>query len=116
MTTLAIIIFMVLAAGSAMAIVAISHILGGKPLAAAKDVPYECGMPPEENSSTLFSVRFYKVALLFVIFDIEIVFLFLWASIVRDLGFFGLVEIFVFVAILLAAFFFAWWKGDLNWE
>ena len=116
MTSLAIIIFMALAVGSAIAIVAISHVTGGKPLAAAKDVPYECGMPPEEKPNTLFSVRFYKVALLFVIFEIEIVFLYLWASIVRDLGFFGIVEIFVFIAILLAAFFFAWWKGDLDWE
>jgi NADH-quinone oxidoreductase subunit A len=116
MTTLAVIIFMTLAAGSAIAIVAISRVLGGKPLTAAKDVPYECGMPPEEKPNTLFSVRFYKVALLFVVFDIEIVFLYLWASIVRELGGFGLVEMFVFIAILLAAFFFAWRKGDLNWE
>ncbi|MBA4396415.1 MAG: NADH-quinone oxidoreductase subunit A [Syntrophus sp. (in: bacteria)] len=116
MTALAVIIFITLAAGSAMAIVAISRVLGGKPLAAAKDVPYECGMPPEEKPNTLFSVRFYKVALLFVVFDIEIVFLYLWALVVRELGFFGLVEIFVFVAILLAAFFFAWRKGDLDWE
>jgi NADH-quinone oxidoreductase subunit A len=94
MTTLAVIIFMALAAGSAIAIVAVSRVLGGKPLTAAKDVPYECGMPPAENPGTLFSVRFYKVALLFVVFDIEI----------------------VFITILLAAFFFAWWKGDLRWE
>lgn len=116
MTALAIIIFMALAAGSAIAIVAISRVVGRRPLSAAKDVPYECGMPPEERPNTLFSVRFYKVALLFVVFDIEIVFLYLWAVIVRELGWFGLIEIFVFVAVLLTAFFFAWWKGDLNWE
>jgi len=116
MSTLAVIIFMALAAGSALTIVAVSRVLGGKPLTAAKDVPYECGMPPEEKPNSLFSIRFYKTALLFVVFDIEIVFLFLWALIVRELGVFGLVEIFVFIAVLLAAFFFVWWKGDLNWE
>jgi NADH-quinone oxidoreductase subunit A len=116
MTTFAMIVFMSLAVGSALAIVAISHFVGGKPLTAAKDVPYECGMPPEENPNTFFSVRFYKVALLFVVFDIEIVFLFLWASVVRELGVFGIIEMFVFIAVVLAAFFFAWWKGDLNWE
>jgi NADH-quinone oxidoreductase subunit A len=116
MTTFAIIVFMALAAGSAIAIVALSRFVGGRPLTAAKDVPYECGMPTEERPNTLFSVRFYKVALLFVVFDIEIVFLYLWASIVRELGWFGIIEISVFIAVLLAAFFFAWWKGDLNWE
>jgi NADH-quinone oxidoreductase subunit A len=116
MTTFAMIVFMSLAVGSALAIVAISRVVGGKPLTAAKDVPYECGMPPEEKPNTFFSVRFYKVALLFVIFDIEIVFLFLWASVVRELGAFGIIEMFVFIAVVLAAFFFAWWKGDLNWE
>lgn len=116
MTALAVIIFMTLAAGSAMAIVAVSRVLGGKPLTAEKDMPYECGMPPEDTPNTIFPVRFYKVALLFVVFDIEIVFLYLWALVVRELGLFGIVEIFVFVAVLLAAFLFAWWKGDLNWE
>ena len=116
MTALAVTFFMILVVGSAVAIVAISRVLGSRPLTVGKDVPYECGMLPVEKPNTLFSVHFYKVALLFVVFDIEVVFFYLWALIVRPLGIFGLVEMFLFVAILLAAFFFVWRKGDLNWK
>ncbi len=116
MTTISVFIFIALAAGVAITIVALSHILGKKPLTAEKDIPYECGMIPEERTNTIFPTRFYKIALLFVVFDIEIMFLYLWALIVRELGLFGLLEMAVFIAILLAAFFFAWWKGDLSWE
>ena len=116
MTSLSVTIFTILVAGTAITIVAVSHFLGRRPLTPEKDVPYECGMIPEEKPDTLFSARFYKVALLFVVFDIEIMFLYLWAVIVRDLGVYGIIEMFVFIAILLAAFFFVWWKGDLNWE
>ena len=73
-------------------------------------------MPPVEKERTQFPVRFYKVALLFVIFDVEIVFLYLWAVVVRDLGGFGLAEMFVFIAVLLAALVYVWRKGDLQWD
>ena len=96
-------IYLLLVVGSAAAILLVSHRVGRRPLTAEKDVPYECGMPPIEKEHTQFPVRFYKVALLFVIFDVEIVFLYLWAVVVRDLGVFGLVEMFVFIAVLLAA-------------
>ncbi|MDI9570440.1 MAG: NADH-quinone oxidoreductase subunit A [Pseudomonadota bacterium] len=116
MAGLSLVFYIGLVVATAVGIVAVSRFLGGKPLTAAKDTPYECGMPPVEMDNAVFPVRFYKTALLFVVFDVEIVFLFLWALVVRDLGWFGLVEIGVFIAILMAAFLFAWWKGDLRWE
>ncbi len=108
--------FLFLVAGSVTAILLVSHRVGRRPLVAEKDVPYECGMLPLEKPDSRFSIRFYKVALLFVIFDVEIVFLYLWALVVRDLGGFGIVEMFVFIAVLLAALFYVWRKGDLEWE
>jgi NADH-quinone oxidoreductase subunit A len=114
--SLSISIFLLLVVGSAALILLVSHRVGRRPLTAEKDVPYECGMPPIEKEHTQFPVRFYKVALLFVVFDVEIVFLYLWAVVVRDLGVFGLVEMFVFIAVLLAALAYVWRKGDLNWD
>ena len=109
-------IYLLLVVGSAAAILLVSNRVGRRPLTAGKDVPYECGMPPVEKEHTQFPVRFYKVALLFVIFDVEIVFLYLWAVVVRDLGGFGLAEMFVFIAVLLAALVYVWHKGDLQWD
>jgi len=115
-TALSLAVFLLLVAGSASAILLVSHRVGGRPLTAGKDTPYECGMLPVEKPDSRFPVRFYKVALLFVVFDVEIVFLTLWAVVVRDLGGFGLVEMFVFIAVLLVALFHVWRKGDLEWE
>jgi len=113
---ISIFIYLLLVVGSAALILLVSHRVGRRPLTPGKDVPYECGMPPAERGSTQFPVRFYKVALLFIVFDVEIVFLYLWAVVVRDLGAFGLVEMFVFIAVLLAALVYVWRKGDLQWE
>jgi len=114
--SLSLFIFLLLAAGSAAAILLVSRRVGRRPLTAEKDVPYECGMLPLDKPDPRFFVRFYKVALLFVVFDVEIVFLYLWAVVVRDLGGFGIVEMFVFIAVLLAALLYVWRKGDLEWE
>ncbi|HQM91282.1 MAG TPA: NADH-quinone oxidoreductase subunit A [Syntrophales bacterium] len=114
--SLSIFVFLLLAAGSAALILLVSHGVGRRPLTPGKDVPYECGMPPADRASTQFPIRFYKMALLFVVFDVEIVFLYLWAVVVRDLGVFGLVEMFAFIAVLLAALVYVWRKGDLQWE
>jgi len=114
--SLSISIFLLLVVGSAAAILLVSHRVGRRPLTAEKDVPYECGMPPIETERTQFPGRFYRVALLFVIFDVEIVFLYLWAVVVRDLGGFVLAERFGFIAVLLAALVYVWRKGDLQWD
>jgi len=81
----------------------------------AKFLPYECGIPPESNARGRYSARFYIVAMLFVIFDVETVFMFPWAVIMDKLALFGLIEMIVFLAILVAGYAYAWQKGALDW-
>jgi len=116
LSAISIILYLTLVVGTAVAIIVISSIIGRRPLSAEKSIPYECGMLPLEKPDALFSIQFYKVALLFVIFDVETVFLYLWAIVVKDLKLFGLIEMVVFIAILLVAFIYVWRKGDLHWD
>jgi NADH-quinone oxidoreductase subunit A len=82
----------------------------------SKREPYECGIVPEESvERERFPVKFYLVAMLFIIFDIETVFLYPWAVAYSDLGVFGLVEMGAFIAILLAAYVYVWRRGGLEW-
>jgi NADH-quinone oxidoreductase subunit A len=81
-----------------------------------KASPYESGMPPVGDTHERFSVRFYLVAMLFIIFDIETVFMIPWGVAFRQLGLFGLVEMGVFVLILLVGYIYAWKRGALDWE
>jgi NADH-quinone oxidoreductase subunit A len=73
-------------------------------------------MDPIDKPTTLFSIKFYVIALVFVVFDVETVFIYLWAIIVDKMGLFGLIEMVVFIGILLVAFFYVWRKGGLKWE
>jgi NADH-quinone oxidoreductase subunit A len=114
--SVSIFIYALLVVGSAAGIILLSHFIGRRPMSSDKTVPYECGMDPIEKPTTLFSIKFYIVALIFVIFDVEIVFIYLWAIIVRDMGLFGLIEMAVFIGILLIAFFYVWRKGGFDWE
>lgn len=82
----------------------------------AKLAPYECGITPVSTARERFSVKFYLVAMLFIIFDIEIAFLYPWAVVFRSLKVFGLIEMAVFLFILLLGFAYAWKKGGLEWE
>ena len=82
---------------------------------AAKIAPYECGIVPASSRRTRFPVRFYLVAMIFIIFDIEIVFLYPWAVIFRQLGSFGLVEVLVFAAVVFISFLFLVSNGALSW-
>lgn len=77
---------------------------------------YECGELPEGNSWIQFNIRFYVVALVFLIFEVEIVFLFPWAVVFKDLGMFAFVEMLIFVGILLVGLAYVWAKGDLEWD
>ena len=77
--------------------------------------PYECGIETVGDARDRYSVRYYLVAMLFVIFDIETVFLFPWAVILDELALFGLIEMFVFLGILIVGYFYAWRKGALDW-
>ncbi len=82
----------------------------------AKLAPYECGIEPLRlPEGERFSVRFYLVAMLFIIFDVEVVFLFPWAVAARELGLFGLVEMAVFLALVLVAYVYVWRGGGLDW-
>lgn len=78
--------------------------------------PYECGNPPFMDSRQRVFVRYYMVAVLFVLFDLEAVFLYPWAVVYRKIGIFGLVEMIVFILILLVGYAYAWRKGALEWD
>ena len=113
---LPIFIFFIVAVGFALVTLFLSAIFGKRKMTPQKMIPYECGMDPIGEARKRFSVRFYIVAMLFIVFDIEAVFLFPWAVIFRDLKVFGLAEMGVFIAILLVGFVYVWKKGALEWE
>jgi NADH-quinone oxidoreductase subunit A len=81
-----------------------------------KNSTYECGEIPIGETWVRFNVRFYVVALVFLLFDVEVVFLLPWAIVFKQLGWFAFIEMIIFVAILLAGFAYVWVKGDLDWE
>ena len=78
--------------------------------------PYECGFEAFEDARMKFDVRYYLVAILFILFDLEIAFLFPWAIVLRDIGWFGLVAMLIFLGILVVGFIYEWKKGALEWE
>ena len=99
----------------ASAIVLLSWLLGKRRPTRAKLSPYECGMTPVGDARERFSVKFYLVAMLFILFDVEAVFLYPWAVILRDLKMFGFFEMLVYIAVILVGFFYVWKKGVLDW-
>jgi NADH-quinone oxidoreductase subunit A len=80
-----------------------------------KNSTYECGEPAVGSAWVKFNIRFYVVALIFIIFDVEVVFLYPWATVFKQLGMFALVEVLIFAGILVLGLFYAWAKGDLDW-
>jgi NADH-quinone oxidoreductase subunit A len=113
-------IHILLAGGIATAIISLSWWIGERKPTRAKLSPYESGMAPIGDARGRFSVKFYLVAMLFILFDVEAVFLYPWAVILRQLkehgeGMFGLWEMFVYVGIVLVGFFYVWKKGVLDW-
>jgi len=111
-----VIIMLVLAAGTAGSILLLTYILGPKKSFADKMEPFECGESPIVSPRQRFSVKFYLVAMIFIIFDIEIVFLYPWAVLFKRLGWFGLWEMMIFIMILLVGLGYVWKKGALEWE
>ena len=99
----------------ASAIVTLSWLLGKRRPTRAKMSPYECGMAPVGDARERFSVKFYLVAMLFILFDVEAVFLYPWAIILRQLKMFGFWEMLVYIGIVLVGFFYVWKKGVLDW-
>jgi NADH-quinone oxidoreductase subunit A len=91
-------------------------ILGPRKPNAVKNAPYECGFPAFEDARMPFDIRYYLVAILFILFDLETGFLFPWAVVLREIGWFGFLSMMVFLGLLVVGFIFEWKKGALEWE
>jgi NADH-quinone oxidoreductase subunit A len=113
---LSIIIFLVLALGLSTVFVLLNFMLAPRNPDPEKLSAYECGFEPFEDSRMEFDVRFYLVAILFIIFDLEIAFLFPWAISLGSIGLFGFISMMVFLSILTVGFIYEWKKGALDWE
>jgi NADH-quinone oxidoreductase subunit A len=100
----------------AAALVLLASVLGPKRPSAVKSSPYECGSEPVGDARDRFGVKFYMVALLFIVFDVEVVFLYPWAVLFTELGWGGLWAMTIFVATLAVGLFYVWKKGALEWE
>lgn len=107
--------------------IAVGVIMGAAPVAlgflaaphkpdAEKLSPYECGFEAFEDARMKFDVRYYLVAILFIIFDLEVAFLFPWAVVLKELGMFGFVSMMIFLGVLVVGFIYEWMKGALEWE
>jgi NADH-quinone oxidoreductase subunit A len=93
----------------------LSSLLGKRVRNRVKDMPYESGIVPTGDARHRFSVKFYLVGMLFILFDIEAIFLYPWAMVYRELKMFAFVEMLIFIALVLCGFFFIWKKGALDW-
>ena len=112
---LSILIMIALGAGFALVSVVLSSVLGPKKPTPEKMAPYECGMPAVGDARERQSIKFYLVAMIFLLFDIEVAFLYPWAVSLRDLGWSGFLQIVTFFLILLVGFVYVWRKGILDW-
>jgi NADH-quinone oxidoreductase subunit A len=110
------IVIFAVAAAVVLALLLVASFVGPKSINPAKAEPFESGNPPRGDARILFSVKFYLVAMLFLIFDLEVVFLYPWAIYFRQLGLFGLVQMGIFLAILLVGYIYVWKKGALEWD
>ena len=113
---LPLLIYMVIAVGLIALIVVLSELIGKKIHFPSKDIPYECGMDPIGDARHRYAVRFYVIAMFFIVFDIEAIFLYPWAVVFKPLGWFGLWEMAVFIFVLVVGLAYVWGKGALEWE
>ncbi len=113
---LPILIFLLVTAVMGSVFIILGKLLGPSRPDAEKNPPYECGFEAFEDSRMKFDVRYYLVAILFIIFDLEIAFLFPWAIVLDEIGVFGLLAMAVFLAVLVIGFIYEWKKGALEWE
>ena len=113
---LPILIFIVIASGFAFLAMAASFLLGKQNPDPEKNSAYECGFPAFDDARNKFDVRFYLVAILFIIFDLEIAFLFPWAVSLGDIGMLGFWSMMFFLGVLTVGFIYEWKKGALDWE
>ena len=113
---LAFILLVFFAALTCGGMIAISQWLGPRRQSVVHDMPFECGIAPTEIVKGRFSVKFFVVALLFVLFDVELIFLFPWAVVYRDLGLFGFVEMLIFLLVVISGLFYSIKRGALEWK
>lgn len=104
------------AAGFVVVTLIATHLLGAKRKGLRKDASFECGLDSVGNARSPFSIRYFMTAILFVLFDVEIIFMYPWAVNFKKLGWFGFIEMFIFLAILMAGFYYVLMKGILKWE
>ncbi len=109
-------IMLAIGAAMALAFITVSHLLSPKSTNPNKGLPYECGVLPKADARAPFNVHYYLVAVLFVLFDLEAVFIYPWAVALRSLGTVALAEMFFFMVILLVGYIYAWKKGVFEWE
>jgi NADH-quinone oxidoreductase subunit A len=109
-------LMIVIVGAVAAAFILASVFLGPKKRHPVKDSPFECGIPSEGYNRGAMPVRFYLMAMLFIVFDVELAFLFPWAVVFRDLGLFGFLEMFVFCVVVGIGFIYAWKIGALEWD
>ncbi len=112
----AIALMVALATIIALIAIGLGTLFGPKKESEAKSMPYESGMNPYGEGTRRMPIRFYLIAVLFILFDIEVVFFLPWAIVFRQLGVFGLIEMIIFIVILLVGYVYAWKKGALEWE
>jgi NADH-quinone oxidoreductase subunit A len=96
--------------------IALGFVMGRHAPYDEKTAPYECGFEAFEDARMKFDVRYYLVAILFILFDLEIAFLFPWAVVLRDIGMPGFIAMMIFLAVLVVGFIYEWKKGALEWE
>ena len=113
---LPILIFMTITLVMGSVFIILGKLLGPSRPDAEKNSPYECGFEAFEDSRMKFDVRYYLVAILFIIFDLEIAFLFPWAIVLDQVGTFGLISMAIFLSVLVVGFIYEWKKGALEWE
>jgi NADH-quinone oxidoreductase subunit A len=111
-----ILLFMLVGLGVGVAPLVLGKLLGPNRPDPEKLSPYECGFEAFEDARMKFDVRYYLVAILFILFDLEIAFLFPWAAVVNEIGLFGYLSMMLFLAILTVGFIYEWMKGALEWE
>ncbi len=111
-----VLIFIVIGLGLGAMMIMMGAMLGPSRPDSEKQSPYECGFEAFEDSRMKFDVRYYLVAILFIIFDLEIAFLFPWAVVLDEIGMFGFLAMMLFLAVLVVGFVYEWGKGALEWE
>jgi len=109
-------LFLFVATGIGIVLIVTGNVLGPKYHNPEKYTAFECGFPAFEDSRMQFDIRYYLIAIQFIVFDLEIIFIVPWATVFRELGVLGLVEMGIFVGMLLIGFIYVWKKGALEWE